>query len=68
MDTVYNSAVLSEFILILKRIVVSKRDSLIKKKPKDRESKENSKTRDGRQNKRLGKIRDSLSGEERGQN
>ena len=66
MDTVYNSAVLSEFILILKRIVVSKRDSLIKKKPKDRESKENSKTRDGRQNKRLGKIRDSLSGEERG--
>ena len=68
MDTVYNSAVLSEFILILKRIVVSKRDSLIKKKPKDRESKENSKTRDGRQNKRLGKIGDSLSGEERGQN
>ena len=48
MDTVYNSVVSSEFILILKRIVASKGDSLIKKKPKDRELKENSKTRDGR--------------------
>ena len=66
MDTAYNSAVPSEFIPTLKRIVASKGDSPIKKKPKDRESKENSKTRDGRQNKRLGKIRDSLSGEERG--
>ena len=66
MDTAYNSVVLLEFIFILKRIVASKGDSPIKKKPKDRESKENSKTRDGRQNKRLGKIGDSLSGEERG--
>jgi hypothetical protein len=41
-----------------------KRGSM-RKKPKDRESKENSKTRDGRQNRRLGKIGDSLSGEER---
>ena len=48
MDTAYNSAVPSEFIPTLKRIVASKGDSPIKKKPKDRESKENSKTRDGR--------------------
>ena len=61
MDTAYNSAVPSEK---LKKIVASKGDSSMRKKPKDRESKENSKTRDGRENRRLGKIGDSLSEEE----